>query len=154
MSIQTQGLKDEYIPLNEIRRPIPPVLDHQKIDAMVSTLKGKPMESKTAKLNEITAGELPPVDVFKVREKGKNYYFIMNSCHRMQAYDRIAKEENKPDLLVKSKVLPATRKTLKLYLGGSVDEMFEDFDKEREKEEEDEKEKEKQKDNENENGKE
>ncbi|KAI5951470.1 hypothetical protein KGF54_004544 [Candida jiufengensis] len=139
MSIQTQGLKDEYIPLNQIRRPIPPVLDHQKIDSMVSTLKGTPMASKTATLEEITAGELPPVDVFKVREQGHNYYFIMNSCHRLQAYDRIAKEENKPDLLIKCKVLPSTRKTLKLYLGGSVDEMFKDFDKEKEEKQEEDK---------------
>ncbi|KAI3405752.1 hypothetical protein KGF56_001359 [Candida oxycetoniae] len=126
MSIQTRGLKDELVPLHEIRRPIPPVLDHQKIDAMVSTLKGVPMESATCKIEDITGGELPPIDVFKIREEGKNYYFAFGGCHRFQAYDKISKENGK-EVLVKCRILPATRKTLKIYLGSSVDEMFNDI---------------------------
>ncbi|EGW33322.1 sulfiredoxin [Spathaspora passalidarum NRRL Y-27907] len=118
-------LKIEYVPLDQIRRPIPPVLDYQKIDAMVSTLNGKPMASATCKVEDITSGELPPIDVFKVRESGKNYYFAFGGCHRFQAYDRIDGESKEPTL-VKCGIMPATRKTLKVYLGASVDEMFED----------------------------
>ena len=129
MSIQTRGLKEEYVPLHEIKRPIPPVLDYQKIDAMVSTLKGVPMSSATCKVEDITEGELPPIDVFKIREQGKTYYFAFGGCHRFQAYDRLSQENDK-EILVKSRIIPATKKTLKLYLGSSVDAMFEEMDKE------------------------
>lgn len=127
MSFQSTHLKIDYVPLHEIRRPIPPVLDHQKIDAMVSTLNGTPMASATCGIGEITSGELPPIDVFKVKEFGKYYYFAFGGCHRFQAYDRISATGEK-ETLVKVKLLPATRKTLKLYLGASVDEMFNDLD--------------------------
>lgn len=122
MSLQSSSLKEEYVPLSEIKRPIPPVLDTQKIDAMVSTLQGTPMASATCGVEDITAGELPPIDVFKVREEGKNYHFAFGGCHRFQAYDKIAATEG--DVQVKCRILPATRKTLKIYLGASVDELF------------------------------
>lgn len=121
MSLQLSNLKEEYVPLDQIRRPIPPVLDNSKIDAMVSTLNGVPMASATCGLEEITAGELPPIDVFLVREQGKSYYFAFGGCHRFQAYDRLAKDDVP---MVKARILPATRKTLRVYLGSSVDEMF------------------------------
>lgn len=123
MSLQSLQLKESYIPLNQIRRPIPPVLDQQKINAMVSTLKNVPMASATCKVEDITTGQLPPIDVFKVKEFGKEYYFAFGGCHRFQAYDQIQMESEQP-VLVRCKLLPATRKTLKLYLGSSVDEMF------------------------------
>ena len=129
MSIQTRGLKEQYVPLHEIKRPIPPVLDHQKIDAMVSTLKGVPMGSATCKVEDITEGELPPIDVFKVREKGKTYYFAFGGCHRFQAYDRLSQEDNCKEIMVKSRIIPATKKTLELYLGSSVHSIFEDLAK-------------------------
>lgn len=123
MSMQTTNIKVSEVPLNQIRRPIPPVLDYQKIDAMVSTLNGNPMASATCQIEDMTPGELPPIDVFRVREQGKDYFFAFGGCHRFQAYDKLAALGKDP-VLVKCKLLPATRKTLKLYLGGSVDEMF------------------------------
>lgn len=99
------------------------MLDHQKIDAMYSTLNGSPKASATCSIEKITPGELPPVDVFLVKENGKSYYFAFGGCHRLQAYDKI-EETNSEDTMVRCKILPATRKTLKLYLGASVDEMF------------------------------
>lgn len=122
MSLQSSNLKEEYVPLSQIKRPIPPVLDYQKIDAMAATLGGNPMASATCKIEDITPGELPPIDVFLVREQGKSYYFAFGGCHRFQAYDRLSKDGNDPK--VKARILPATRKTLKVYLGASVDEMF------------------------------
>lgn len=122
MSLQLSNLKEEFVPLNQIRRPIPPVLDYQKIDAMLSTLNGTPTASATCAIEDIKAGELPPVDVFLVREQGKSYYFAFGGCHRFQAYDRLRTEDNEPR--VRARILPATRKTLKVYLGSSVDEMF------------------------------
>lgn len=122
MSLQSSNLKEQFVPLSQIRRPIPPVLDYQKIDAMVSTLKGVPTASATCGIEDITAGELPPVDVFLVREQGKSYYFAFGGCHRFQAYDRISAEGGDP--MVKCRILPATRSTLRVYLGSSVDQMF------------------------------
>ncbi|EEQ38653.1 putative prefoldin subunit [Clavispora lusitaniae] len=122
MSLQSSNLKEQYVPLSQIRRPIPPVLDQQKIDAMVSTLKGTPTASATCSLENITAGELPPVDVFLVREQGKSFYFAFGGCHRFQAYDKLSQEGEEP--MVKARILPATRDTLRVYLGASVDEMF------------------------------
>ncbi|KAG8203948.1 hypothetical protein L150_01892 [Candida albicans Ca529L] len=129
MSMYTSRLATEYVPLSEIKRPIPPVLDYQKIDAMLSTLKGVPMESATCKVEDISAGELPPIDVFKIRENGKNFYFAFGGCHRFQAYDRISKETEK-EVMVKSRILPATRKSLRIYLGASVDALFDSVDSE------------------------
>lgn len=123
MSLQSSRLKEEYVPLNQIRRPIPPVLDVQKIDAMVSTLNGSPMASATCTLENIKSGELPPIDVFLVRQQGKSYYFAFGGCHRFQAYDRLS-ENGEKEVMVKCRILPATKQTLKVYLGSSVDEMF------------------------------
>lgn len=122
MSLQSSTLKEELVPLTQIRRPIPPVLDNQKIDAMVSTLNGVPVASATCSIENITAGELPPIDVFLVREQGKSYYFAFGGCHRFQAYDRLAKDGD--EVMVRARILPATRKTLRVYLGSSVDDMF------------------------------
>lgn len=122
MSLQSSNLKEQYVPLSQIKRPIPPVLDYQKIDAMVSTLKGTPMASATCAIGDIEPGVLPPTDVFLVVEKGKRYYFAFGGCHRFQAYDRLASEGEDP--MVRSRILPATRKTLQVYLGSSVDKMF------------------------------
>lgn len=48
MSIHTAHIKDTfYLPLDSIRRPIPPVLDHTKIDAMVCTLQTAPTPTLT-----------------------------------------------------------------------------------------------------------
>lgn len=123
MSMQTKQIAISEIPLSQIKRPIPPVLDYQKIDSMVSTLKGTPMASATCGIEDITAGELPPVDVFRVREEGKDYYFAFGGCHRFQAYDKLSQNSD-GEVMVKCRLLPATRKTMKLYLGASVDQLL------------------------------
>lgn len=111
MSVQTGNLnRITEIPLSQIRRPIAPVLDHSKIEAMVSTLDGQPMASATCTLKQAQdlKGQLPPVDVLCVREKGQTYYFAFGGCHRFQAYERRAAQEQR-DVPVRSKVIPATR---------------------------------------------
>lgn len=88
---------------------------------MVSTLNGIPAASATCSLEQATDlnGELPPIDVLKVRENGKTYYFAFGGCHRFQAYEKLGGEK-----LVKCKVLPATKQQIKLYTGASVDTLF------------------------------
>lgn len=119
MLFYTSQLRIEHVPLSQIRRPIPPVLDQSKIDAMESTLKGTPQALATCSIDDAVPGELPPVDVFKVRHKGQTLYFAFGGCHRLQAYDRLG-----PDTEVRCKILPATKDTLRLYLGSSVDNLF------------------------------
>ncbi|CAI4630924.1 CBM_collapsed_G0034980.mRNA.1.CDS.1 [Saccharomyces cerevisiae] len=55
MSLQSNSVKPTEIPLSEIRRPLAPVLDLQKIDAMVATMKGIPTASKTCSLEQAEA---------------------------------------------------------------------------------------------------
>ncbi|SCU99939.1 LAMI_0G01838g1_1 [Lachancea mirantina] len=133
MSIQTGGLaKIAHIPLSQIRRPIAPVLDYEKIDAMLATMGGRPTASRTCTLEEATEmnGELPPIDVMCVRDQGKTFYFAFGGCHRFQAYERKS-EELGEDVKVRCKLIPSTRSQLKLYVGSSVDKMFEQVDEQR-----------------------
>ncbi|CCF57386.1 hypothetical protein KAFR_0C03950 [Kazachstania africana CBS 2517] len=126
MSLQTSNLKTSQIPLSQIRRPIPPVLDHAKIESMVSTMKGIPMSSMTCSLQDSINcnGQLPPIDVMQIKENDNLYYFAFGGCHRFQAYDKIAMETNNPDILVNCKLIPSTRNQLRLYLGQSVDTLL------------------------------
>ncbi|AMD20907.1 HDR165Cp [Eremothecium sinecaudum] len=128
MSLQTRNIsRVQQIPLSKIRRPIAPVLDNAKIDAMVSTSKGVPAASSTCTLEEATAmnGELPPVDVMHVIHNGKEYFFAFGGCHRFQAYERLSRENN-TDELVRCKVIPSTRDQMRIYVGASVDSLFDD----------------------------
>lgn len=120
MSIQSGNIKNiAYLPLSEIKRPIPPTFDYEKIEAMSATLQGTPTISATCpNLEDIRPGELPPIDVLGVRHNGKTLYFAFGGCHRFQAY------EKNPQLQVRCKVLPCTKDQLRLYLGSSVDKFF------------------------------
>lgn len=120
MSLQTRNIqKVEYVPLDSIIRPIMPVLEQDKIDTMVNTLQGIPTASRTCQLQDIVSGELPPIDVLCVSQKGVRKYFAFGGCHRFQAYEKAGVP------MVRCKVLPSTKGQLKLYLGSSVDKYFE-----------------------------
>lgn len=102
MSIHTaQTATITHLPLAAIHRPIPPVLDQEKIGAMVCTL-------------EDPATPLPPIDVFHIRSEGVDHYYAFGGCHRFQAYERAGAE------LVPCKVVRAAPSTLKLYMGASA----------------------------------
>jgi sulfiredoxin len=119
-SIQSRAVKQQSLPLSLLLRPIPPVLDHRKIDSMVQTLQGAtPDFIPTPAPESITPGQLPPVDVLHYHSKkdGKDFYFVFGGCHRMQAYEKAGVQ------MVDCKVLKVTRGMLKVYLGGSVDAL-------------------------------
>lgn len=120
MSIQTRGKEIVWIPLKAIKRPIPPVLDHCKIDSMVSTLNGVPKASKTCKVEDITPGLLPPIDVLCVRDKGVDKYFSFGGCHRFQAYEKNGSKQ------VRCRVITCPKSTLRVYLGASINNFFDD----------------------------
>lgn len=113
MSMQTKLAKTAYLPLSEISRPIPPVLDEEKILSMIETLKNS--ESKENDEDP----PLPPVDVLVVKKEGKTHYFAFGGCHRFQAYDRLQTDK------VFCRLLPCTVSQLKLYLGSSAETLLE-----------------------------
>ncbi|OBA27768.1 sulfiredoxin [Hanseniaspora valbyensis NRRL Y-1626] len=132
MSFQSGNNKNiDYIPINDIKRPIQPDLDLQKVESMISTLKGVPMASRTCTLEQASEskGELPALDVFLIvkREQDannnlvkKNYYFSFASCHRLTAYSKLQEENPNEVIKAKCKVYPTTEQQLKLYLGASA----------------------------------
>lgn len=119
-SVQSRGVKVQELPLASILRPIPPVLDHAKIDSMVQTLKHEePTYIPTPAPESMQLGELPPVDILQYKAPdGKVYNFGFGGCHRFQAYEKAGVE------MVSCKVLKVTRKMLSVYLGGSVDAIL------------------------------
>ncbi|KAL6940859.1 hypothetical protein ACO0QE_004777 [Hanseniaspora vineae] len=141
MSMQSgHNKKIEYIPIRQIIRPIQPQLDLQKVDAMVSTMKGVPMASQTCTLEQASNmnGELPAVDIFKLTRRvpvahdgnnntdnsetvTKDFYFSFASCHRLTSYERLQNETPDKEVLVKCKVYPAIESQLRLYMGASLD---------------------------------
>lgn len=145
-----------YLRRDLIRRPIAPVLDEPKIDRMMETMsreydhapqaltdKGKELYAADRPIpeSEIDAGrikantdsdsdtfdrqqadydDMTPIDVLTLSHKGQPYYFGFGGCHRFQAYDRSNWD------LIKVKIVPITKNQLKLYMGSSVDSLFED----------------------------
>lgn len=110
-SIQSRTAKQQKLPLSQILRPIPPVLDTQKIDSMVRTLSGEaPSYIPTPAPEAIVLGQLPPVDVlhYKSPKTGKDYYFAFGGCHRLQAYDKAEVE------MIDCKVMKVTKDMLKV----------------------------------------
>ncbi|KAF2140458.1 uncharacterized protein K452DRAFT_288541 [Aplosporella prunicola CBS 121167] len=119
-SIQSRNLPVTQIPLKDILRPIPPVIDSPKVDSMVQTLRGEACSYvPTPAPENIEPGKLPPVDVlhYHSASQNKNYYFAFGGCHRMQAYEKAGNE------VVDARVMKVTKPMLKVYLGGSVDRI-------------------------------
>ncbi|CAG81099.1 ParB/Sulfiredoxin [Yarrowia lipolytica] len=114
MSMQTTLAKTEYLPLKEVSRPIPPVLDEEKISKMIETLKAH--EHKSSESDE---SALPPPDVLVIRRNGKTHYFAFGGCHRFQAYDRLNTDK------ILCRLIPCTVDQLKLYLGSSAETLLE-----------------------------
>lgn len=116
--MQTTLAKTEYLPLKEISRPIPPVLDEDKIAKMVETLKSSQKTSSDGQENDQEPA-LPPPDVLVIRKNGKTHYFAFGGCHRFQAYDRLKTEK------ILCRLIPCTVDQLKLYLGSSAETLLE-----------------------------
>lgn len=122
-SLQSRAVKTQTLPLASLLRPIPPVLDAQKIDSMVQTLRGETPDHLPSPAPEsIAPGQLPPVDVLHYRApaSGKDFYFVFGGCHRLQAYERAHVRD------VSCKVLKVTKPMLSVYLGASVNAIVGD----------------------------
>ncbi|EOD52523.1 sulfiredoxin-1 [Neofusicoccum parvum] len=119
-SIQSRHLPITQLPLAQILRPIPPVIDAPKVDSMVQTLRGEACDFVPSPAPErIEPGKLPPVDVLHYHSKAqdRDYYFAFGGCHRMQAYEKAGVD------VVDVRRFTVLKPMLKMYLGASVDRI-------------------------------
>ncbi|WBW75410.1 sulfiredoxin [Schizosaccharomyces osmophilus] len=108
-----------YLDMSEIIRPIPPVLDFDKVNSMRNTMEGgAPPSSCSFSPGDLGKGELPPVDVLTFKKSGKTYYFAFGGCHRLRAHDESGKQK------VRCKLVNCSPNTLRLYLGATANKYL------------------------------
>ncbi|XP_054086775.1 putative sulfiredoxin isoform X2 [Zeugodacus cucurbitae] len=92
------------VPMSVIHRPIPSVLDEEKVQSLMSTIK-----------NETTEDDVPPIDVLWIKgTEGGDYFYSFGGCHRYEAYKRLKRDT------IKAKLVQSTLKDLYHYMGAST----------------------------------